>query len=101
MSEQVSKRAVIKEILETGKNNGKISLNELNDRLSEIDVRVEDIEKIYEKLEKMGVEIVHDSELDNPEDIDFKASYNEYAYRNLDAEMLEYLNTLWENVKIN
>ena len=32
---------------------------------------------------------------------DFAAEYGKYAYRNLDSEMLDYLNTLWENVKIN
>ena len=31
----------------------------------------------------------------------FADLYNQYAYRNLDAEMLSHLNTLWENVKIN
>lgn len=31
----------------------------------------------------------------------FGEKYNKYAYRNLSAEMLDYLNTLWENVKIN
>ena len=31
----------------------------------------------------------------------FAELYNQYAYRNLDAEMLSHLNTLWENVKIN
>ena len=72
MSEGVSKRTAIKELLELAKKNGKISLGELNDRLSEVDVCVEDIEKIYEKLEKIGVEIVSDAEGDNPEDLDFK-----------------------------
>ncbi len=32
---------------------------------------------------------------------DFSEMYNKYAYRNLDAEMLDYINTLWENVKVN
>jgi len=36
-----------------------------------------------------------------PEMDDFSALYNKYAYRNLDQEMLDYLNTLWETVKIN
>ena len=36
-----------------------------------------------------------------PEIEDFSESYNTYAYRNLDPEMLDYINTLWENVKIN
>ena len=31
----------------------------------------------------------------------FAERYNKYAYRNLDADMLKHLNTLWENVKIN
>lgn len=31
----------------------------------------------------------------------FSESYNKNAYRNLDTEMLDYLNTLWEQVKIS
>ncbi len=36
-----------------------------------------------------------------PELGNFAEQYNKMAYRNLDKEMLDYLNTLWENVKIN
>ena len=36
-----------------------------------------------------------------PEMEDFSALYNKYAYRNLDQETLDYINSLWENVKIN
>ena len=36
-----------------------------------------------------------------PELGNFAKQYNAYAYRNLDADTLNYLNTLWENVKIN
>ncbi|MBQ4426762.1 MAG: spermidine/putrescine ABC transporter substrate-binding protein [Oscillospiraceae bacterium] len=36
-----------------------------------------------------------------PETDDFAAAYNTYAYRNLSPETLDYINTLWENVKIN
>ncbi|MDO4974585.1 MAG: spermidine/putrescine ABC transporter substrate-binding protein [Eubacteriales bacterium] len=36
-----------------------------------------------------------------PEFGDFAALYNEYAYRNLDQETLDYLNTLWEELKIS
>lgn len=36
-----------------------------------------------------------------PELGDFAERYNKEAYRNLKREMLDYLNTLWENVKIN
>lgn len=36
-----------------------------------------------------------------PELGNFAEQYNTQAYRNLDTDMLDYLNTLWENVKIN
>lgn len=32
---------------------------------------------------------------------DFSQLYNTYAYRNLDTDTLDYINTLWENLKIN
>ncbi len=32
---------------------------------------------------------------------DFAAQYNAYAYRNLDAGLLDYINSLWEALKIN
>jgi spermidine/putrescine-binding protein len=32
---------------------------------------------------------------------DFQTNYNEYAYQNLSDEMLSYMNTLWEGLKIN
>ena len=35
-----------------------------------------------------------------PEMEDFSALYNRYAYRNMDAEMLDYVNSLWEELKI-
>ena len=36
-----------------------------------------------------------------PEMGDFSELYNAYAYRNLDDEMLDYVNTLWEELKIS
>ena len=36
-----------------------------------------------------------------PDTGDFAEMYNTYAYRNLDQSILDYLNTLWERVKIN
>ena len=36
-----------------------------------------------------------------PELGNFAEQYNKKAFRNLDSETLDYLNTLWENVKIN
>lgn len=73
MSEVVeSKKQVIKELMEFAKKQGKITLNDLNVRLDQIDVSVNDIEKIYERLEKMGIEIVGtDEDFDDSADIEF------------------------------
>ena len=49
-------------------------------------------------IEDMGEEAM---EVLYPEMEDFSELYNAYAYRNLSTEMLDYLNTLWENLKIN
>lgn len=35
-----------------------------------------------------------------PDMEDFSALYNKYAYRNLDQDMLNYMNELWEKIKI-
>ena len=51
-----------------------------------------------EYIEEMGEEAM---EILYPPMEDFAASYNELAYRNLSAELLDYINTLWEGVKIN
>ena len=49
-------------------------------------------------IEEMGEEAM---ETLYPEMGNFAERYNTYAYRNLDPELLGYLNTLWETVKIN
>ena len=49
-------------------------------------------------IEEMGEEAMA---ILYPDIEDFSALYNEYAYRNLDDEFLDYVNTLWENLKMN
>ena len=51
-----------------------------------------------EYLEEMGDEVI---EILYPEIDDFAELYNTLAYRNLPAELLDYINSLWEGVKIN
>lgn len=48
--------------------------------------------------EDMGEEAM---EILYPEGVNFSEKYNKLAYRNLDDEMLSYMNSLWENLKIN
>lgn len=49
-------------------------------------------------IEDMGEDVM---EVLYPEMESFADSYNAQAYRNLDRDTLHYLNTLWENIKIN
>ena len=49
-------------------------------------------------IDEMGEEAM---EILYPEIGDFSALYNEYAFRGLDEEMLDYVNSLWESLKIN
>ncbi len=56
---------------------------------------------VYENegyIEDMGQDVI---DILYPELGNFSENYNRYAYRNLTPEMLDHLNTLWENVKIN
>ncbi len=56
---------------------------------------------VYENagyIEDMGEDAM---EILYPDLGDFSALYNKYAYRSLDQEMLDYINTLWEQVKIS
>jgi len=54
------KRSVVKEILEKGKAKGKLTTKEIFDIMGEIDFEPEQLENMYEQLEKEGIEIVED-----------------------------------------
>lgn len=49
-------------------------------------------------IEEMGEEAM---EILYPDIENFSALYNEYAFRSLDQTMLDYVNSLWETLKIN
>ena len=49
-------------------------------------------------IDEMGEEAM---EILYPDVENFSALYNEYAYRNLDQATLDYVNSLWETLKIN
>ncbi len=54
------KRSVVREILDKGKAKGKLTTKEIFDIIGEIDFEPEQLENIYEQLEKEGIEIVED-----------------------------------------
>lgn len=63
------KMALVKKLIDKGKKNGTLTYKEVMDELDEIDLNPEQIEKIYEVLESMGIEVIGDmSEVDAPEE---------------------------------
>lgn len=54
------KRTIVKEILEKGKAAGKLTTKEIFDIMGETDFDPEQLERMYDQLEKEGVEVVED-----------------------------------------
>ena len=57
---QERKKAIKKELLETGKLKGVLSRQEISDAFKEVDITPEEIEQFYDRLEKEEVEVVDD-----------------------------------------
>jgi RNA polymerase primary sigma factor len=69
MSEANQKVNVLSELLEIGKRKGTLTSKEILDALEEIDIEVEQIEKLYENLEVNGIEIIEVAEDTNEDDL--------------------------------
>lgn len=54
------KKAVISKLIETGKKKGILTYKEIGDMLGEYDIDVKDIDRMYEQLESLGIEVVKD-----------------------------------------
>jgi len=54
------KKAILLELIEKGKQKGMLTYKEIMDAFDEIDIDPEHIEKIYETLENMGIDVVGD-----------------------------------------
>ncbi|SUY47419.1 RNA polymerase sigma factor RpoD [Clostridium putrefaciens] len=57
LKDKGEKMALVKKLMEKGKKAGSLSYKEIMDELDEIDLNPEQIEKIYEVLESLGIEI--------------------------------------------
>lgn len=55
-----SKMVIVKNLIEKGKKNGTLTYKEIMDEIDHIDLGSEQIEKIYEVLESMGIEVQGD-----------------------------------------
>lgn len=60
MNAPQDKKAVVKELLELGKQKGQLNNHDILDAIGEIDFDPEQLEKLYDNLEQQGIEIVED-----------------------------------------
>ncbi|MCR3758184.1 RNA polymerase sigma factor RpoD [Clostridium felsineum] len=58
--EKNEKMKIVKNLIDKGKKNGSLTYKEIMDELQEVDLGPEQIEKIYEVLESVGVDVVGD-----------------------------------------
>ncbi len=60
IKDKSSKMNIVKKLIEKGKKSGTLTYKEIMDELEEIDLNPEQIEKIYEVLESMGIDVLGD-----------------------------------------
>ena len=60
-------KAAVAELIELGKKNGELTLSEISAKLEAVEMDVDQIERIYEFIEKQGIELIGNFEEDLPE----------------------------------
>ena len=71
------KKSVIRSLIENGKANGKLTTSEINDSLEQLDFDVEKVDKLYDTLESLNIDIVDDIDLSDLEGKDFDSEHDE------------------------
>ena len=71
------KKSVIRSLIENGKANGKLTTSEINDALEQLDFDVEKVDKLYDTLESLNIDIVDDIDLSDLEGKDFDSEHDE------------------------
>lgn len=67
------KKTAVIDLMEKGKQKGKLTTKEITDALEELDFDVDQVDKLYESLENLNIDIVEDYD---SEDLDFAKSPN-------------------------
>ena len=69
------KKSAVSDLMEQGKLKGKLTTKEITDALEELDFDVEQMDKLYDSLESLNIEIIEDY---NPEqDLDLNLNLDE------------------------
>lgn len=64
------KNKLITDLIESGKQRGELSTKQINNLLEEFDFDVEQVDRLYEKIEGSNIKIVEDMELDLDDDLE-------------------------------
>ena len=64
------KNKLVNDLIEIGKQRGELTTKQINDLLEEFDFDIEQIDKLYEKIEGSNIKIVEDMELDLDTDLE-------------------------------
>lgn len=67
------KKSAVTELMEKGKLKGKLTTKEITDALEELDFDIEQMDKLYESLESLNIDIIEDY---TSEDVEFAKSPN-------------------------
>ena len=62
-----SKMSIVKQLIDKGKKSGSLTYKEIMDTLEDVELTPDQIEKVYEILESMGVDIIGDADDLNPD----------------------------------
>ncbi len=61
---QETRKTILKDLIEKGKSKGMLTYKEITEAFDEIEIEPEHIEKIYETLENLGIDVIGDMEAD-------------------------------------
>ncbi|MFU0799688.1 MAG: RNA polymerase sigma factor RpoD [Xylanivirga thermophila] len=91
MKNNEQKKLKIKELIEKGKAKGILTYKEIMDMLEEIELEPEHIEKVYETLETLGIDVVDDSANEEQEEEEEEVEISVPEGVNIDDPVRMYL----------
>lgn len=86
-----SKVGRIKDLIEKGKSNGVLTYKEIMDMLEEIELEPEQIEKVYETFESLGIDVIEEPEDEEEDGQEEKIDLNVPEGVNIDDPVRMYL----------
>ena len=95
----VKKQTAIKELIALGKKTGKLTLQEMSDALESIDMESDELDRLYEELEKAGIELQGAEVLAAP--AESEEEFSEDAVEEVTKEELEDTESLAEGFAID